>query len=67
MSELNLNPENWPRYVKGLSVVMEMFGVSYITAHAWKKGWLSPAISQQGRTIVVDTAKAIELFKERAK
>lgn len=65
MKSLNLNPQDWPNYMKGLSAIEEIFQVSTRTAWKWKNSWLSPAISQQGKTIVVNTAKAIELFNAR--
>lgn len=51
------------RYVYGLKGIQALFGVSHLTAQHYKDGFLKPAVMQQGRKIVVDAEKAMELFK----
>lgn len=51
-----------PSYVYGLAGIQELFGVSHTTAQKLKDGILAPAVIQNGRKIVVDREKAIELF-----
>ncbi|RGU34490.1 DUF3853 family protein, partial [Alistipes indistinctus] len=45
----------------------KLFGVSHATAQRYKDTFLKPAVRQNGRKIVVDVAKALELFDEHAK
>lgn len=49
-------------YGRGLSCIKKLFGVSHGTAQRYKDTFLKPAIKQNGRVIIVDIAKAIELF-----
>lgn len=51
-------------YVYGLKGIRQLFGVSHATAQRYKDSFLKPAVSQRGRKIVVDKAKALELFDE---
>ena len=51
------------RYVYGLRGVMELFNVSHPTAQKYKNTFLSPAVMQRGRKIVVDADYAMELYK----
>ena len=51
------------RYVYGLKGIQSLFGCSHLTAQRYKDGFLKPAVMQQGRKIVVDAEKAMELFK----
>lgn len=51
------------RYVSGLSGIMDLFGVSEATAFRLKRDVIKDAVIQQGRLILVDADKAIELFK----
>jgi len=53
-----------PQYVRGLKGIRELFGVSHATAQKYKDTILKDAVSQQGRVIITDVAKAIELFNE---
>ena len=53
------------RYVYGLSGIAKLFGVSNVTAFRFKNGILKDAVYQQGRTIVCDVKKALELFAKR--
>lgn len=51
-------------YVYGLKGIRQLFGVSHATAQRYKDTFLKPAVKQNGRKIVVDIAKALELFDE---
>ena len=51
-------------YVHGLKGIRQLFGVSHATAQRYKDTFLRPAVKQNGRVIVVDVAKAFELFDE---
>lgn len=53
------------RYVYGIKGIMQLFGVSNVTAQRYKKGIIKEAVSQNGRIIVVDEEKALQLFKQR--
>lgn len=53
-----------PQYVRGLKGIRELFGVSHATAQKYKDTILKDAVSQQGRVIIVDVEKALELFNE---
>lgn len=50
------------RYVYGLQGICDLFGVCKTTAMLYKNTFLAPAVSQRGRTIVVDADKALQLF-----
>ena len=50
------------RYVYGLRGIKELFNVSTRTAQLWKDGILRDAVYQNGRTIVTDVDRAMELF-----
>lgn len=52
------------RYVYGLKGIMELFGVSNVTAQRYKRGVIRDAVSQYGRTIVTDADLALQLFRE---
>lgn len=49
-------------YVYGLKGIRDIFKVSHATAQKYKDTFLKDAISQQGRKIIMDVAKARELF-----
>ena len=53
------------RYVYGIKGIMQLFGVSNVTAQRYKNGIIREAVSQNGRIIVVDADRALELFNER--
>ena len=53
-----------PRLVYGLAGIQRLFNVSHVTAQRYKNTFLAPAISQQGRKIVVESEKALQLFSE---
>ena len=54
-------------YAYGLKGIRKLFGVSHATAQRYKDTFLKPAVRQNGRKIVVDVAKALELFDKHAK
>lgn len=54
-------------YVYGLKGIRQLFGVSHATAQRYKDTFLKPAVRQNGRKIVIDVAKALELFDEHNK
>lgn len=56
--------ESHRRFVYGLRGIMELFGVSNVTAQRYKNGIIKDAVSQCGRKIVVDADRALELFRE---
>lgn len=53
------------RYVYGIKGIMQLFGVSNVTAQRYKRGIIREAVSQNGRIIVVDADLALQLFNER--
>lgn len=53
------------RFVYGLRGIRDLFNVSHPTAQRYKNTFLAPAIMQRGRKIIVDVAKAIELYNKR--
>jgi hypothetical protein len=56
------------KYVHGLAGIAELFGCSRTTASEIKKsGVIDGAITQVGRTIVVDMDLALQLAKNRQK
>lgn len=59
------DPAQPRRYVYGLKGIMELFGVSNVTAQRYKRGLIREAVSQNGRIIVVDADRALQLFRER--
>lgn len=52
-------------YVYGIKGIMHLFGVSNVTAQRYKRGIIREAVKQNGRIIVVDVDRALELFNER--
>lgn len=53
------------RYVYGIKGIEELFGCSHATAQHYKDNVISEAVTQNGRKIVVDVEKAMELFGRR--
>ena len=51
-----------PRYVHGIKGIRQLFNVSHDTACKYKNTIIKDAVYQQGRIIVTDTAKALDLF-----
>ncbi len=58
-------PETSKRLVYGLYGIRKLFNVSHATAFRYKETIIKDAVSQQGRKIVVDADKALELFKAK--
>jgi hypothetical protein len=52
-------------YVYGLRGISNLFNVSLPTAQQYKNTFLQPAVIQRGRKLLIDKAKAIELFAQR--
>ena len=52
------------RYVFGLAGIRSLLGVSLPTAHRLKNTILAGAVSQQGRIIITDADKALQLFHD---
>ena len=62
----NAYNNNSKAHVYGIKGIAELFGVSYSKAKAIKaSGAIDPAVAQRGRVIVVDSQKALQLFKGR--
>lgn len=55
------------RLVYGLRGIRCLFNVSHATAQRYKDTIIADAVSQQGRKIIVDADKALELFKLNSK
>lgn len=57
-----------PRVVTGISGLADLFNTSASTAKRIKaSGIINAAISQSGRTIIVDADKALELYRKATK
>lgn len=52
-------------YVYGLNGIKKLFNVSHATAQRYKDTIIKEAVSQNGRKIIVDAGKAIELFNQK--
>lgn len=46
----------------GLKGICELFGVKKTTASRYKNGILKDAVTQNGRKIMIDTKKALQLY-----
>ena len=55
-------PAPQPVYKYGIRGIRELFNVSHATAQRYKNTFLKPAIKQNGQKIIIDVAKALELF-----
>lgn len=51
-------------YVYGLAGIQNLFGVSHVTAQKYKNTFLRPAVSQNGRKLVINADLAMQLFAE---
>ena len=56
-----------PKHVHGLQGIADLFGVSRVTAQKYKNTWLADAVSQNGKVLLTDKAKALMLFDENNK
>lgn len=54
-----------PKHVHGLQGIADLFGVSKVTAQKYKNTWLAGAVSQNGKVLLTDTEKALELFNKK--
>lgn len=52
----------FPKVMYGLEGIKQIFNVSTTTAWKYRHGILKDACTQNGRIIVIDTIKALELF-----
>ena len=57
--------ENSKRLVYGLRGIKNLFNVSHATAQRYKDTIIKDAVSQNGRKIIVDVDKALELFNAK--
>jgi hypothetical protein len=57
--------DNSKRLVYGLHGIRNLFNVSHATAQRYKDTIIKNAVSQNGRKIVVDVDKALELFNAK--
>lgn len=62
--ETREEPKNDTTYVYGIRGIQELFNVSHVTAIKYKNTIIKDAVMQQGRKIVVEKEKAMNLFKE---
>lgn len=53
---------NSKKYVYGIAGIKKLFNVSHATAQRYKDTILKDAVSQNGRKIIIDAEKAMELF-----
>jgi hypothetical protein len=58
-------PETSKRLVYGLHGIKTLFNGSHATAQRYKDTIIKDAVSQNGRKIVVDVDKALELFNSK--
>src|ERR1035437_5140129 len=60
------NPERDKKsYVYGLRGIRDLFNVSHATAQRYKDTFLQPAVSQNGRKLLINAELAIELFNKK--
>jgi len=59
--------QNSVTYVYGLSGIRRLFNVSHATAQRYKDTIIKDAVSQNGRKIIVDVEKALQLFNAKSK
>lgn len=52
------------KYIYGLAGIRRLFNVSHATAQRYKDTIIKDAVMQQGRKIIVDAEKALELFNK---
>lgn len=60
--EVNQTSGRFPRILYGLGGISRLFNVSSSTAMKLSKGVIKDACRKQGRVILIDTRKALELF-----
>ena len=54
-----------PKHVHGLQGIADLFGVSKVTAQKYKNTWLADAVAQNGKVLLTNTEKALELFNKK--
>jgi len=59
--------ETSKRLVYGLNGIRNLFGVSHATAQRYKDTIIKDAVSQNGRKIIVDADRALELFNAKGR
>lgn len=64
---IDKTPKPAKRYAYGIQGIRNIFNVSHVTACRFKETIIKDAVSQNGRVIVTDIDKAIELFQKRSK
>jgi hypothetical protein len=64
-NETQTIPEKSKQLVYGLHGIRNLFGVSHATAQRYKDTIINEAVIQNGRKIIVDVDKALELFKNK--
>jgi len=57
--------QNSTNYIYGLNGIKKLFNVSHATAQRYKDTIIKEAVRQNGRKIVVNADKAMELFNEK--
>jgi hypothetical protein len=57
--------ESPKKYVYGLAGIRKLFNISHATAQRYKDTIIADACFQQGRKIIVDVDKALELFSKK--
>lgn len=62
--EVREQPDPATRYVYGLGGIRRLFGVSHTTAQRYKDTIIKDAVKQNGKKMVVDADKALELFNQ---
>lgn len=67
LNEKPETPKPTKRFVYGISGIRDLFNVSHVTAHLYKNTIIKEAVSQNGRVIITDVDKALELFQKKSK
>lgn len=62
-----LEIERPKQYVYGLAGIRKLFNVSHATAQRYKDTIIKDAVMQNGRKIIVDVDKAMDLFEKYSK
>ena len=57
-----ISDKKFPPIMYGLQGIMDLFGVKKTTAWRYHKGIIADACTKRGRTILIDTRKALTLF-----
>jgi len=65
VQQVPIVPTSQRENVYGLRGIAALFGVSTVTAQQYKNTFLKPAIKQNGRKIIIDRDRAVELWTSR--